>query len=397
MIILFILLVFVVIYTYVLYPVILLLILRVKGHPSASLPSLRSGLCGTGGSRGKEKEEINPAYRVSMVVAAYNEEKVIKAKIENFLVLDYPEDKIELLIGSDGSGDGTNEAVKSFLNGRIRFFEFNERRGKAAVLNDIVKEAKGEITVFSDADTMYDRRAIGNLVRHFTKTKVGGVCGKLTLDEAGDSLAGEGLYWRYENYIKEKESLVKTIVGINGQIFAVRKRLFEPFPEGAITEDQVLGMKILSRGYDILFDKDAIAREEIGSPEEEFERRVRISAGNFQSIAYSLKILDPRAGFKSFALWSHKILRWLAPFVLIAIFLVNLFLLKAPFFKFLFLAQIGFYLISAAYYVLTKFKGRRIGILNAVTYFSLMNLAIIMGFVRFITKRQKAAWKIGDE
>lgn len=340
-----------------------------------------------------EYGKYNALYpNVSMVVSAYNEERYIKEKIENFLSLDYPEGKVELLIGSDGSTDRTASLISSFSNERVKFFEFPIRRGKISVLNDIVKEVKGEIIVFSDADTMYDKDAVKNLVRYFGDEEVGGVCGRLALSQTSHSLSEEGLYWKYENFIKEKESEIGTIVGINGQIFAVRKGLFEPLPENIITEDQVLGMKIVGRGYRILFDREAIAREDIGTLKEEFERRVRISAGNFQSISFSAKVLDPRMGYASFALWSHKILRWFAPFFLISIFIANLFLLDSPIFKLIFFSQALFYSIPILYYLLTK-MGLNVTILKVISYFVIMNLAILIGFFRFLAKVQKVTWQ----
>lgn len=373
---LFIALIFLLFYVYLFYPFLLYVVAWVK----------------VSGTRLKAEEKVGSYLSVSMIVSAYNEEEHIKEKIENFLSLDYPTEKIWLLIGSDGSTDGTANLVKSFASERIRLFEYGTRRGKTAVLNDVAKIAKGEIIIFSDADTMYDMNAIKSLVSHFNDKAVGGVCGRLLLDGADGSLASEGLYWRYENYIKEKESEIKTMVGINGQIFAIRRELFEPLPENVITEDQVLGIKILGRGYNILFDKEAIAKERIGTPREEFNRRVRISAGNFQSIAFSSKILNPKTGFASFALWSHKILRWFAPFFLIAIFITNLFLLKILFFKFVFFGQIIFYLTFVIYYGLTilKIKER---ITEAIYYFITMNLAVLLGFYRFLTNSQKVTWK----
>ena len=368
---------FLVLYTYIFYPVILALMAASKRQ---------------GNAVGHEKSgEFYP--HVSMIISAYNEEVHIREKIDNFLALNYPKEKSELLIGSDGSTDKTVSCVRSFVNERIKLFEFPKRRGKVSILNDIAGKAKGSIIIFSDADTMYDKDSVKFLVRHFDRNDVGGVCGRLLLRQTASSLAEEGLYWKYENFIKEMESRIKTIVGINGQIFAIRRELFEPLPEDTITEDQALGMRILGRCYNILFDRDAIASEAIGSFREEFKRRVRISAGNFQSIAPSKAVLNPKMGFASFALWSHKILRWLAPFFLIAIFTFSLFSIKTPFFKLLLLSQIIFYLLSLPHYVLTKL-GIRISALETIQYFNLMNLAILIGFFKFLTKTQKVTWEM---
>ncbi len=362
-------------YTYLIYPVILIFMANLRRQ-----------------RRGDEGQKEMSFPYVSMVVSAYNEEKDIRGKIENFLSLDYPKEKLELVIGSDGSTDRTSLLVGSFPSERIRFFEFGLRRGKVSILNDIVKEARGEIVVFSDADTIYDANAIRNLIRHFVDNDVGGVCGKLALYETADSLAEEGLYWRYENFIKRTESTIGTIVSINGQIFAIRKKLFEKLPEYIITEDQALGMSILSKGFKIVFDEDAIAREKIGNFKAEFERRVRISAGNFQSISLSLKVLNPKMGFTSLFLWSHKIMRWLVPFFLLSTYVINLFLLDIPIFQLTFFLQTIFYAVPILYYVLTK-TGLDVTIFKIVSYFIVMNLAILIGFFKYITKTQKVTWQ----
>jgi len=364
--------VFLLFYTYFFYPLILVIISKLKVQ------------------RPQPKAEVS-CPGVSMVVAAYNEEKVIKEKIENFLSLDYPPEKIELVIGSDGSTDGTADRVRPFMGARVRLFEFSKRRGKAAVLNDIVKEAQNRIILFSDADTMYDREAVLKLGRHFSDGSTGGVCGRLTLSETAGSLVEEGLYWRYENFIKEKESSIKTIAGINGQIFAVRRELFEDLPEDAIAEDQVTGVRIIGKGYRILFETGAAAHERAGTMREEFERRARISAGNFQSIAYSMRALNPASGFSSFALWSHKVLRWCAPFLLIAAFLSNMALVRDHPFAVFFYAQVVFYLISISHCALNKYC-IDVPLFRVAAYFTLMNAAILAGFFRFITGAQKVTW-----
>ncbi|MBI4974958.1 MAG: glycosyltransferase, partial [Candidatus Omnitrophica bacterium] len=244
-----------------------------------------------------------------------------------------------------------------------------------------------------DADTIYEEDALKNLVRNFSDPKVGGVCGKLVLiKEGAASCNEESIYWDYENRIKELESSLRTITGINGQAFAIGRELFEELPRDSITEDQVLGMRIIERGYDILFEPKAICREKAHPLKEEFMRRIRISAGNFQSISFSAKVLDPRTGFASFAFWSHKILRWFAPFFLIALFISNMYLLDILFFRFTFFTQVLFYLISFFHYGLSVI-GYDFKILRVIFYFNMMNLAVLIGFFRFITGTQKVTWE----
>lgn len=331
-----------------------------------------------------------------MIIPAYNEEEVLARKLENCLGLNYPEGLIEFIIGSDGSDDATCEIAAGYARGhkQIKLAEFRSREGKVRILNKVMPVLNSDIAILSDADTMYEPDSVRNLVRHFFDPKVGGVCGRLVLvKERHESSQGEVVYWKYENYIKELESRLGTIVSINGQIFAVRRDAFEELPPDSITEDQVLGMKMIEKGYDILFEPRAICTESAGSLKSEFSRRMRISAGNFQSIARSLKVLDPRRNaFASFALFSHKILRWCVPFFLMAIFITCLLLWKTPFFKLLVFAQSVFYLSSAGLYALNK-KGIDMPALEVILYFNMMNLAVLIGFWKFVTGAQKATWQ----
>jgi len=370
-------LVFLIFYTYLIYPLVLMFLVSFKKKYAFS----------------KEISAENQYPNVSMIVAAYNEEKVMEEKIKNFMSINYPRDKIELIVGSDGSKDSTESIIKDFENERIRLRSFGMQRGKISVLNDIVKESRGEIIIFSDADTMFAANAALLLVKHFKNKKIGAVCGRLKLKSVKSSLKEEKRYWNYENFIKEKESALKSIVSINGQIFAIRKELFYPFPKDTITEDQVLGMHIIKQGYDIKFEPKAAAFEMVGDLKKEINRRIRISAGNFQSIKYYYRLLAPAAGFISFALWSHKILRWLAPFFGLSIFILTPIAARYNrMYILLFFAQILFYLIIPAFYLLFGFL-RKNKILSIIFYFDIMNAAVIIGFFKFLSGTQKSAWK----
>lgn len=367
----------IIVYTYFIYPLVLCTLARFHHRKNS------------------HRAEMDFFPSISMVIPTHNEEEVIEKKLKNCLELDYPKELIEFVVSSDGSTDRTNELVSrcSYADSRIKLFAFDEREGKASVLNKITPALKSDIIIFSDANTMYERDSIKKLVRHFSDPTVGGVCGKLMLAGGTEaSCSEEGLYWNYENRIKELESQIKTIAGINGQIFAIRRELFEQVPADSITEDQVLGMKIIEKGYDILFEPRAICRETPRSLRGEFLRRIRISTGNFQSITFSKNVLNPMMGFASFALWSHKILRWLVPFLLIVFFISNLFLFENPFFRFTFFVQVIFYLISVLYYGLTII-GVELPIFKVIFYYNIMNLAILLGFLKFITRTQKVAWK----
>lgn len=343
----------------------------------------------------KRKRGASHLPCVSILVAAYNEESHIADKIQNYKNLNYPKDKIEILFGSDGSTDKTNEILKSQADDNIRTFFYGSRSGKAATLNRLVKNAKGKILIFSDANTVYESDAISKLVRHFQDESVGGVCGQLRLINPMSKIESEGerLYWGYENNLKKHEAEVKTVLGANGAIYALRKDLFHPLPENkVIVDDFLIPLRAVIDGYDIVYDEEAIATETV-SPhlKAEFSRKTRIGAGNFNTLSEIKSLLNPSRGFVAFALWSHKIFRWFAPFFLAGAFISNLFLLDSLFYVYTFTLQIFFYL-SALFGLYLDKKGKAIKIFTYPLYFSAINLAMAIGFFKFLTGSQKPAW-----
>ena len=332
---------------------------------------------------------------ISMLVAAYNEDQNIKNKIENFLALDYPRDNKELLIGSDGSTDRTNEILETLEIENIKSFIYNYRSGKAAILNRLAKEAQGEILIFSDANTIYSKNAVLKLVRHFVNSKVGGVCGNLSLVNPNNNTGGKGeqLYWGYENNLKRLEGNIKSVLGANGAIYALRKKLYHNLPEDKVVmDDFLIPLYAVMDGYDVLYDEEACATETT-SPhlKGEFERKTRIGAANFNSLPEIKSLLNPKKGFVAFALWSHKMIRWFAPFLLLAIFVSNIFLINQLFFSTILILQILFYAGASIGHLFIK-KYPNLKILTYPLYFCAVNLALGIGFVKFITKSQKPAW-----
>lgn len=370
---------FFVVYTYVLYPVILFILCRMfRGASDAS--GCIAGSDGYGS--------------VSMVVAAYNEEKVIYAKLRNCMEIDYPADKIEFLIGSDGSTDRTNEIVSSFLmmkDRRFRLLDFPDRKGKASVLNRTIAGAKGEFLVFSDANTLYERDAVRRLVAPFADPGIGCVCGKLVISRPEKSTSNDDLYWKYETWMKVMENRLGGVLGVNGGIYALRKQLYVPIPTDTIIDDFVIGMKVREQGFRVHYAEDALASEETAeSDKAEFKRRVRIGAGNFQSIALLRKLLCPREGIFAFQFWSHKIIRWCVPFFMILLFLSNIFLLQnGKVYLVLLISQVLFYLLA-----IIGYWKRRAGLLFRVpSFFVAMNLAFLIGFFRYLFNVQKVTWE----
>jgi cellulose synthase/poly-beta-1,6-N-acetylglucosamine synthase-like glycosyltransferase len=331
---------------------------------------------------------------VSLLIAAYNEEAVIDARILNALALDYPADKLEIVVASDGSSDATQVIVKRYADRGVRLLTFVPRRGKSSVLNAAFPELKGEIVLMSDANTQNDRMAARNIVRWFHDPKVGVVCGRLVLTDPETGRNVDSLYWKYETFLKKCEGRLRALLGANGGIYAIRRSLFLPIPIDTIVDDFVIPLRArLRTACDILYDWEAIAREESApSVGAEFHRRSRIGAGGFQSIGMLWKLLLPTQGWVAFTFFSHKILRWLCPFFLLALLSTSAFLGDYPFYRLALFAQLAFYLLSLLVGLLPV-RLRALKPLRITTMFTGMNAALLVGFWRWLWGSQKGAWK----
>lgn len=332
---------------------------------------------------------------VGIFCAAYNEAAVIREKICNFRSLDYPRDKLRLYIASDGSTDGTNELVQdeAAVDGRISLFAV-PRQGKAAAINEGVPNVSEDLIVFTDANTSFDRSAIRFLVRHFMDPQTGCVSGKLIYNNPGKNLSGEGegAYWRYETSLKKMESRLGYVAGANGAIYAIRKELFEPLPRATINDDFLISMRIVAKGFKSLFDGDAIAWEDVAPDDgSEFQRHVRDGAGHYLAVLHLLPLLNPLCGRRFIIYFSHRILRWLAPVLLILAFVSNAVLASHPTYAFLFLAQVIFYGLALCGAIIKN--GKHLPFLFFVPYyFCNLNLALLFGFFRAVTGTQKTSW-----
>jgi biofilm PGA synthesis N-glycosyltransferase PgaC len=337
---------------------------------------------------------------ISILISAHNEEKVLEERIENIRNLNYDFNKLELIIGSDCSSDKTNEIItqKNKKYNWIKTQVFNKRRGKAAVLNDLVQLAKNEILVFSDANTIFDKNAIAKLVSKFIDEKVGGVCGRLVLEEPTDDFDKtnrERLYWQYETHLKKLEGNLGILIAANGGIYAIRKNLFTKFPvEGAITDDLYQTLAVLNQGYKFLYDYDAFATEEVSKEiTTEFKRKVRFASTNYQTLIIFKNLLFQKKLFISYALWSHKVLRWFVPLLLIILFFANTFLIDLHhFYQVTFFIQSAFYLIAIFGYAMNKLK-INIGLFSIIYYFALTNLALLVGLIKFLSKKEAFTWE----
>ena len=327
---------------------------------------------------------------VTVLISVYNEEKHIVTRIENLLELDYPHDRLEILIGSDGSTDRTNELVRTFPDARVTLHAFDQRGGKPSVLNRLVPQTHGELLVFSDANAMFGSDTLQKLARHFANPQIGGVCGRLVF-HGDNSQTDEGPYWKLETYLKTRESAFDSCLGANGAIYAIRKSCWPRIPDNTFVDDFVIGMRVREAGNRVIYDTEAVATEELPqSVGHEMTRRIRIGAGDFQALFLCWRSLLPWRGFYSVAFWSHKVLRWFAPFLMIAALVSNVCLLPHPLFAVLLALQLAFYSLALLGAVIRR---RKIVLFSAPYYFVTINLALLFGFFRFITGTQQAAWK----
>lgn len=342
----------------------------------------------------KKAENKDKLPTISIIISVYNEEKIIKEKLNNCLNLNYPKDKLEILIGSDGSTDRTNEIISKYKD-KIRFFSFNKRCGKPTIINKLVPKTKGQILVFSDATTIYKVDALKNIVTPFNRSDIGGVAGNLFFENPNNNPGGEGekLYWKYEKMIKKLENRANSFISASGAIYAIRKKLFRFLPENIIADDFVISMSVILKGYRLFYQESAVAFEKTAlSLKDEFKRRIRITTGNLQSLTLLKSLLGFRNIKVAFSFYSHKIFRWLIPFALIMLFISNAFIIDFKnIFKYIFLVQLLGYLVGLLGYFLNK-KDIELGKLYVPYYFIAMNLGILLGFIRIIKNEQSVKW-----
>ena len=366
-----------IVYTYLVYPFLVILLARI--FPSTSPPY----------------QEQSPP--VTMVMAAYNEEEVLEEKIKNCLAIEYPRDRIRFLFGSDGSTDGTNQILSKQNHPQIHYKLFPQREGKSSVLNKLVPDINEEMILFSDANSIYKPDAVRLLMRHFSDPEVGGVCGKLTLHNPSGTPGGEGegLYWRFENMIKMAEGTLNSVISANGAIMAVRNHLLDPLPTHiTLNDDFEITLQILSKSSRVLYEPEAVA-EEYASPNMggEFIRKIRISSLNFNALPGMLPLLHPKYGFIALAIFSHKLLRWMVPLLGLGMLISNLLLLpQGGFYPYLLVGQGLVYLCALMGFLGDHFY-ETAGPFLPFYYLAMINIAIVIGLWRSLTGTQKQAWE----
>lgn len=417
-------------------------------------------------------EELEYLPKVTLIISAYSESRnVIREKIRNTILLNYPKDKLEVFfavaIDKEKELDETlDEYYRYFLNLRVptglkskteellsRFHAFStieqfngsdlnkiikllenvridtseidldyknklamyhhdfsgkrelkwlitkdvERKGKISQVNRTIKKATGDIIVFSDANGMFNEDSIKNIVRHFVDSQVGCVAGEKRIKKNNSSTSGEGegLYWKYESFLKKLDSNLYSTIGAAGEIFAVRRTLLDKdVPEDAIIEDFVLSMKLVENGYKIVYEPDAYAEEDPTlNIKDEFKRRARIAAGGFQSIIMLKKLFNLFSyRILSFQYISHRVLRWaVVPFILPLVFALNVFLSDYTFYQIILILQVVFYTLSLGGFLL-ELKNIKIKLFNIPFVFIMMNYSAYVGLKRFVTGKQSVIW-----
>jgi cellulose synthase/poly-beta-1,6-N-acetylglucosamine synthase-like glycosyltransferase len=336
--------------------------------------------------------------RVTVLVVAYNEAARIPRRLANLLALDYPADRLQILLASDGSTDGTAEHAARHAQGRVEIVRCPARRGKTAVLNAVLPRATGEIVILGDARQLFAPGAVRALVAAFADPAVGAASGELVLAGGdGSHAVGEGLgfYWRYEKHIRRCEGLVDSTIGVTGAIYAVRRDLVERIPDDTLLDDVVIPMRVVRRGYRVLFEPAARAYDRVSpTPAEEFRRKVRTIAGTFQLFARERWLLNPRRNRVWLQTVSHKGLRLLGPLLLGAALATNLALAEGALYRATLAAQIAFYLAALAGWA--RRNGRRTHVALAAPYvFCLLNWATVVAFARFVSGRQRVTWDVG--
>ncbi len=345
---------------------------------------------------------------VTMLIAAYNEEKVLRAKLENTLALDYPEGKLQVIVAADGSTDQIVEIVNSFADQGVRLSFVPERSGKMAAITRAMKLAIGEIVVFSDANNMYEVSAIKKLVAPFYDSKIGAAVGaKLIVEDGRNLSSAEGFYWKYESWIKKSETTVGSCTTAVGEIFAIRQSLFVAPEVNIINDDRYMVFDLLRRGYRVVYIPDARSYEYVSkSAQDELTRRSRITAGAIQTIAMSTSLLPFNRPLILWQIISHKYFRTFVPYAMILVFLSNLALviietqseLNLPLFLGNPLAQV-FMVLQLLFFGMAV-VGNVVqvkGILGKVVYLPTFlvnsNIAQVVGMYKFLTQKQSHIWK----
>jgi len=378
---------FTIVYTYVGYGIILYLLIKIK-----RIFKTRKSILSIAG--------YEPD--VTLFISAYNEKDYVAGKIKNSMALDYPKDKLHFVWVTDGSDDGTPELLKQYNN--VTVYHLPERNGKISAMNRGMKFVTTPIVIFSDANTMLGAESVKRIVHLFATPSVGCVSGeKRIINKESDvaSGAGEGLYWKYESALKKWDAELYSVVGAAGELFAIRTELYRDVEKDTLLDDFVISLRVAQDGYTIQYDPEAYAIETASANvKEELKRKIRISAGGIQAVVRLRGLLNIfKYGTLSFQYISHRVLRWtLTPLCLLLLIPVGFILayneglINFGLFAILFWLQLCFYIAALTGWFMEN-RSTRIKILFVPYYFFIMNLSVILGFFRYMKKTQTVNWE----
>lgn len=372
-------------YTYLLYPLLLF-----QAYTFAQIwrdVFYLSRRCSTRASDFSDAE----LPRISLIIAAHNEESVIAERIANLRAIDYPQDKLEVVLVSDGSSDGTNAILACAQAPHLQKIFLPVRGGKANAINHGVEASQHEVLVFSDASTYFAADTVRKLVRHFQNSRVGAVCGSLHFKAAGDSEHTEGIYWKYESMLRLMEARLGATLTASGSVYAIRRECFRRMAPGTIVEDFVVPMNCRKAGYQVVYDPEAVATDVAASTVKgEFTRRVRLAVGSFK--AFRELSRTPLDGLTCVAFFSHKVLRWVLPFFLVGLLASNIFLAAREPYTLALVCQGTFYFAAL---MGMAFHGKNpAGKFAALCYYLVaIHLAFAVGFIRLLLGREQGVWQ----
>jgi cellulose synthase/poly-beta-1,6-N-acetylglucosamine synthase-like glycosyltransferase len=333
---------------------------------------------------------------VSVVITAYNEERDLRAKLENTLALDYPADKLEVIVASDCSSDRTDDIAREFASRGVRLHRQAERLGKTAAQNAAVAIARGEVILFSDATTLYQGDVLRAMTPNFADASVGCVAGRLVYVDTSGSAVGSGAksYWGYETFLKTHESRACSLIGASGCLYAVRRAAYVPLYNEACS-DFIIATKMVEQGLRAVYEPAAVCTEETNrQAAKEFRMRVRVIAQTYTDLWRHRALLNPfRGGFYSIELLSHKVMRYLVPVFLTMTLASSLALAgRAPFYTLAAIAQVAFYAAALLGWLLGR-VGLRSRLLALPAYFVLSNAAAVVAFYKFLRGERYARWE----
>lgn len=367
-------------YTYAGYPLLLILLSAVIRKPV------------------RRNDSFRPS--VSLLITAHNEEAIIEKKIINSLALDYPEDRLDIVVASDGSSDKTNDIARRFESEGVVLFAYERQRGKVLAMNESICRLSGEIVVLSDASVMYEPDALIKLVRNFSDPDVGGVWGDKDYRNPDRVVSGEGegFYLKYEKFSKRRENMLGSIVSAEGSMFALRRSVFEPIPDPSVADDYYLSALIRHKGYRLIYEPEARSHEEVApTTGDEFRRKVRIIQGGLRGFFLMKHLANPfRYGIYSIQIISRQFLRRAVAFLFPIILTCNIAIVAfrpSPLYLTLLTASLCIPALAAIGAIAVRRKSQLPFLIYAPHYFMLVNLASIQAMWRLFLGQRAVTWK----